>query len=121
MCCIEVDPGRPLAALPLIDLPTAIEGIDMKLPLFASRVATRALIILLGIGGLPMAAHAQADYPSRTITMVMPYPPGGLADAASRRLAARLTEMWKVSVVVDSKPGAAGSRAESCPVIANQK
>ena len=57
---------------------------------------------------LPLGALAQADWPSKTVTMVMPYPPGGLADALSRRLAQRLTEMWKVSVVVDSKPGAAG-------------
>ena len=80
----------------------------MNLHRFTRRVATRALILLLGAACLPLVGHAQSEYPSKTITMVMPYPPGGLADAASRRLAARLSEMWKVSVVVDSKPGAAG-------------
>lgn len=57
---------------------------------------------------LPLAAQAQGDWPSKPITMVLPYPPGGLADALSRRLSARLSEMWKVSIVVDSRPGAGG-------------
>lgn len=56
----------------------------------------------------PATGPAVSDYPSRPVTIVLPYPPGGLADAASRRLAQRLSEIWKVSVVVDSKPGAAG-------------
>ena len=67
--------------------------------------------LLLGgllLSALPLAAQAQGDFPSRPVTIVLPYPPGGLADAASRRLAQRLSEVWKVSVVVDSKPGAAG-------------
>ena len=80
---------------------------------FARRAVTSAagaLFATLAIAAAvaPTLALAQSDYPSKTVTMVMPYPPGGLADAASRRLAARLSDMWKVSVVVDSKPGAAG-------------
>ena len=67
--------------------------------------------LLLGgllLSALPLAAQTQSDFPSKPVTIVLPYPPGGLADAASRRLAQRLSEVWKVSVVVDSKPGAAG-------------
>ena len=67
-------------------------------------------VLLAGFAGfaLPMAAQAQADWPAKPVTIVMPYPPGGLADASSRRVAHRLSEIWNVSVVVDNKPGAAG-------------
>lgn len=54
------------------------------------------------------AARAQGEWPVKPITMVLPYPPGGLADALSRRLSARLSESWKVSIIVDSRPGAGG-------------
>lgn len=81
----------------------------MKYPKTSARRALSALLFsgLLG-AAVPMAAQSQADYPSKPVTIVLPYPPGGLADATSRRLAQRLSEIWKVSVVVDSKPGAAG-------------
>ena len=81
----------------------------MKYPKTSARRALSALLFsgLLG-AAVPIAAQSQADYPSKPVTIVLPYPPGGLADATSRRLAQRLSEIWKVSVVVDSKPGAAG-------------
>ena len=72
----------------------------------------RTLLSILSAAGLfaaaAPAALAQGDWPSKPITMVLPYPPGGLADALSRRLSARLSELWKVSIVVDSRPGAGG-------------
>lgn len=80
----------------------------MKFRVRIRRVIKIALLATILAGPVPMAALAQADYPSRPVNIVLPYPPGGLADAASRRLAQRLTEIWKVSVVIDSRPGAAG-------------
>lgn len=56
----------------------------------------------------PLAAQAQADWPAKPVTMILPYPPGGLGDTVARRLSARLSEMWKVPVTVDSRPGAGG-------------
>ena len=56
----------------------------------------------------PLAAHAQSDWPAKPVTMILPYPPGGLGDTVARRLSARLSEMWKVPVTVDSRPGAGG-------------
>jgi tripartite-type tricarboxylate transporter receptor subunit TctC len=57
------------------------------------------------IGG---RAKAQGAWPARTITIVVPFPPGGTADIAARPLAAYLTEKLGRSVVVENKGGAGG-------------
>ena len=56
----------------------------------------------------PMGAWAQADYPSRSIKLVVPYNAGGLPDTVARLYAQRLTAKLGQSVVVDNKPGANG-------------
>lgn len=57
-------------------------------------------------GGLPVAVQAQADYPNRPITLVVPYPAGGANDAVGRLIGQKLSEALGQSVVVDNKPGA---------------
>ena len=52
--------------------------------------------------------HAQEAWPSRTITIVVPFPPGGTADFAARPLAAHLAEKLGRNVVVENKGGAGG-------------
>jgi tripartite-type tricarboxylate transporter receptor subunit TctC len=54
------------------------------------------------------SAFAQAPWPTRTITVVVPFPPGGTADIAARPLAAHLAEKLGRSVVVENKSGAGG-------------
>jgi tripartite-type tricarboxylate transporter receptor subunit TctC len=53
------------------------------------------------------AASAQ-DYPTRTITLVAPFPPGGGNDTLARIVAAKLTDALGQQVVVDNRAGAAG-------------
>ena len=77
-------------------------------------ISRRTLIAALGAAPaaalLPRSAFAAAaDYPARTITLVVPYPPGGGVDAMARVVAAKLTESLKQQVVVDNKGGAGGT------------
>jgi tripartite-type tricarboxylate transporter receptor subunit TctC len=63
------------------------------------------------IGGvLMMPAHAQSDaYPSKPVTIIVPFAAGGFTDAVGRLVAARLSEKWKSSVIVENKAGAGGN------------
>jgi tripartite-type tricarboxylate transporter receptor subunit TctC len=54
------------------------------------------------------ASFAQDAYPSRAITIINPFPPGGAVDVVMRPLAAVLEPMVQKPVVIDTKPGAAG-------------
>ncbi len=49
-----------------------------------------------------------ADFPSRPVRMIVPFPPGGGTDTLGRILAQKLSEGWGQSIVVENRPGAAG-------------
>src|SRR3954471_23091508 len=55
------------------------------------------------------SAFAQDAYPSRPITLINPFPPGGAADGVGRPFAAALEPIIKQPVVIDTKAGAAGA------------
>jgi len=55
------------------------------------------------------ATSAQAAYPERPITLVVPYAPGGSADALARVLAVRVGMKLGTTVIVDNRPGASGT------------
>ena len=46
------------------------------------------------------------DYPTHVVSIVVPYPPGGSADAMARPLANQLSKEWSSPVIIESKPGA---------------
>ncbi len=52
---------------------------------------------------------AQDAYPSRAVTLINPFPPGGAADVVGRPLAAVLEPILKQPVIIDTKSGAAGA------------
>lgn len=60
-----------------------------------------------GLAALPASAFAQ-DYPSRPITLVVPFPPGGSVDAAARSFADAFSKTVGTDVVLDNRPGAGG-------------
>jgi len=55
-----------------------------------------------------VAASAAAQFPDRPITMIVPFPPGGVADAVARPMAEAMSRDLKQPVVVENKPGAGG-------------
>ena len=65
-----------------------------------------AFLLLLACGAL---ACAQDSYPSRPITMIVPFPPGGVADITGRPLAAIMEKTLKQPVVVVNRTGAGGA------------
>jgi tripartite-type tricarboxylate transporter receptor subunit TctC len=69
----------------------------------------RTRLALLAASFLSLAFPALADYPDRTVTLVVPFPPGGGTDTGARLVATRLGQRWKQVVVVENKPGAAGA------------
>ena len=53
-------------------------------------------------------AQSAASYPSRPITMIVPFPPGGPTDSYARVVALKMQERWGQPVVVENKPGGTG-------------
>ena len=75
------------------------------------RIFVAAMFILLtGISG--MATHAQAQsFPTRQLTLIVPFPPGGSTDVAARIMAERMRAPLGQTVVVENIGGAGGSIA----------
>jgi tripartite-type tricarboxylate transporter receptor subunit TctC len=59
--------------------------------------------------GLSPMSFAQAKFPQRPITLVVPTPPGGSTDFTARLIAEPLTRALGQSIIVDNKPGASGN------------
>jgi tripartite-type tricarboxylate transporter receptor subunit TctC len=75
------------------------------------------LLVAAAVFGLP--ASAQDAFPSRPITMVVAFPPGGVADTTGRPTAAALEKVLKQPVSVVNRPGAAGAVGNAA--VANAK
>ncbi len=56
----------------------------------------------------PVATAQEAGYPSRPITLVVTYPPGGGADVMARLIAPKMGEVLGQNVIIDNRPGAGG-------------
>ncbi len=67
----------------------------------------RSLMFLGALACLVGSAVAQ-DFPNKLVTIVVPFPPGGVADLTARPIAAALERVWKQPVVVSTRLGAAG-------------
>jgi tripartite-type tricarboxylate transporter receptor subunit TctC len=71
------------------------------------RAPVRATLALAVAALFAGAASAQS-YPTKNVTVIVPYSPGGSIDVMSRAVARQLTEMWGRNVIVDNRPGASG-------------
>jgi len=79
----------------------------MHIPFNAYRIT--ALALFTGMLSLqPLFVSAQANYPNKTVKMIVPLTPGSGADIAGRIVAKNLSESWKQPVIIENRPGAGG-------------
>jgi tripartite-type tricarboxylate transporter receptor subunit TctC len=71
----------------------------------------KRLLLAAAALALAGAAAAQSDFPTRTITMLVGFAPGGATDTAARIIAKKMSENIGQSVIVENKPGAGGNIA----------
>jgi tripartite-type tricarboxylate transporter receptor subunit TctC len=74
----------------------------------AQRLAVSLFAIAVAFTALPARAD---DYPSRPITIVVPFPPGGSSDIVMRLVAHKVSESTKQTIIIENRPGAAGNVA----------
>ena len=68
-------------------------------------------LLAIGLGVLMTTFAAAQDYPDKPVKFVLPFPPGGSADAVTRELADKLQAKGNGTFIIENKPGAAGNLA----------
>jgi len=81
------------------------------MPILRRRLLGAACLVTVSTFAItvPLAASAQAAWPSKPIKIIVPYPPGGSSDIIARAISQPLSEALKQSVIVENKPGANGN------------
>ncbi|RZL06273.1 MAG: tripartite tricarboxylate transporter substrate binding protein, partial [Rubrivivax sp.] len=73
-----------------------------------NRTALKLCSLALALAATVGTTHAQDAYPSKPVTMVVPFPPGGVADVVGRPVAEAMARHLNQSVVVVNRAGAGG-------------
>ena len=73
------------------------------------RPRMRSALAAATLAAATAGALAQESYPAKPIRFVIPFPPGGINDAVTRNLNARLPALLGQSTVIDYRPGAGGN------------
>jgi tripartite-type tricarboxylate transporter receptor subunit TctC len=74
----------------------------------SARILIPPIIALAAVLAVPSLAAAQEVYPSKPITLVVPFPPGGVADIVGRPLADAMSRALGTPVIIENKAGAGG-------------
>ena len=72
---------------------------------------TVVLCVALTLLACGVSAVAAADYPTRPVTLVVAYTPGGASDVLARILSRKLEQILGQPIVIDNRPGAGGNVA----------
>ena len=67
-----------------------------------------ALAFLFSAFLIPSHANAADPFPSKSVKVIVPFPPGGGADTLIRLIAPMTGDLWKQSVIIENRPGASG-------------
>ncbi len=87
-----------------------MKNLSVNASLPTRRRLLAAGLALAGMAAMaPLAAQADDKYPSRPITFVVPFPPGGSVDIMARQYAEPMSRILGVPIVVENRPGAGGS------------
>jgi tripartite-type tricarboxylate transporter receptor subunit TctC len=73
-----------------------------------NKLATRCLFLLVLMATSLVAPARADDFPSRPVTIVIGFAPGGISDVIARIFQARLAQQLGVPVIIDNRPGAGG-------------
>ena len=76
-------------------------------------VASPAVIVAAFVVAAPGIAQAQQNYPNRPVRLVVGFSAGSATDITARMVGPRLSEMWKQPIVIDNRPGAGGTIANT--------
>ena len=71
-------------------------------------IARIAALAIAGVGISYAGASLVDEFPSRPVRIIVPFPPGGGADALARIMQPSLTKIWGQPVIIENKPGASG-------------
>ncbi|HZC57179.1 MAG TPA: tripartite tricarboxylate transporter substrate-binding protein [Xanthobacteraceae bacterium] len=74
----------------------------------AANVATMATALAVLAAALPRPAYSDSDYPTRPVTLIVPYAAGGVADVGMRIIGDKLSSKLGQQFVVENRPGAGG-------------
>ncbi|MDB5779516.1 MAG: hypothetical protein JWP93_1881, partial [Polaromonas sp.] len=85
----------------------------MQKPSIRRRAALVAFAGLVAASSAPYAQTAADNWPTKPVTIVVPYSAGGGTDIVARVVAQRLSELWGKPVVVDNRTGANGAIGSS--------